>query len=835
MSDISIPDGALLKIANNILNLLEFPSELETEEDLYSDEFYIAIIGNLISDRKFDIHPGNTVEEKVKSLKKLINILSEIIDMDLSHIDAEAIIMNNDKINTKCLLELIEELIKALINENEESESSNKNTLSESNNKVHNISDDNVIRKNRIMDLENESDKIFDKDDEINMDMILRNQNDSNLKKNENEKSDNKQVQKSDLNNINIHTNSNLDNSNLEKSKIDDLNLENLNSDNLNSNINESSIIFGNRSCFEALDLEKVINENNKSKENSYIRKTFTQNDISRYERALAESEAIEQLNNENNDNEKSINNKNNKIKNNKNNKSDNNENLNIDNIKDININKDEKSKNESIKSIKNSDEISNEKPIMNVSNISNNIIQNNKNENEDLEIPNLLESSEKKKNNDNKNDKYDNFNNINMDESDNYLNDSNIKAYSVPNEYMKKPEISISGSEDLDLDLDINKDDKNNIMIENSSTKKKQQKTKESSNSNFNISLDRSSKKNTNRKNDINIKENSYKDSNKNLKTSSSKNSQSDISKSSIQSNQKIKKTNSNSKININNDNENKSISFFDEVPISDEEFKIEIMKEIRRLYGNNINKIFSKNKKKNEEIFEIILRNIKVAREKILKSENKKIPDPDDLLTREFIKKYQKEIQYIINYYKNEKLRRNNLQDKTLKSITQNIYAMKKIQELQDKEIENEIEKKKQIIENKNHKNQLKLCNEIYSQALEFEKEKYFEELMNENELKRIENEAKTKNMMEIEKYYTDKIAILKEILKREKKEKEIERFTQKQFLENISKLKKGEFKKQIDLIFQKFDEEDKKNEVDNHNQEQIEKILNSYYKNK
>ena len=828
MSDISIPDGALLKIANNILNLLDYPSELEREEDLYSDDFYIAIIGNLISDRKFDIKPGNTLEEKVKSLKKLINMLSEIIDMDLSHIDAEGIIMNNDKISTKCLLELIEELIKALINENEESESSNKNTLSQSDNKIHNISDDNVVRKNRLMDLENESEKIFDKDDEINMDMILRNQNDSNLKKNENEKSNNKQVQKSDLNNINIHTNSNLENSNLEKSKIDDLNLDNLNSDNLNSNNNnnnESSIIFGNRSCFEALDFEKVINENNKSKDNSYIRKTFTQNDISRYERALAESEAIEQLNNENNDNE---NNKN------ENNKNDNNKNLNID-FKDININKDEINKNDSNKNNKNSNEISNEKPIMNVSNISNNIIQNNKNDNDDLEIPNLIESSEKKKNYDKNEDNFDNFNNLNIDESDNYFNESNIKAYSVPNEYMKKPEISISGSEDLDLDLDINKDDKNNIMIENSSTKKKQQKTKESSNSNFNISLDKSSKKNTNRKNDINIKENSTKNSNKNLKTSSSKNSQSDISKSSIQSNQKIRKTNSNSKKNINNEKENKSISYIDEIPISDEEFKIEIMKEIRRLYGNNINKIFSKNKKKNEELFEIILKNIKIAREKILKSENKKIPDPDDLLTREFIKKYQKEIQYIINYYKNEKQRRNNLQDKTLKSITQNIYAMKKIQELQDKEIENEIEKKKQIIENKNHKNQLKLCNEIYSQALEFEKEKYFEELMNENELKRIENEAKTKNMMEIEKYYTDKIAILKEILKREKKEKEIERFTQKQFLENISKLKKGEFKKQIDLIFQKFDEEDKKNEVDNHNQEQIEKILNSYYKNK
>ena len=424
MSDISIPDGALLKIANNILNLLDYPSELEREEDLYSDDFYIAIIGNLISDRKFDIKPGNTLEEKVKSLKKLINMLSEIIDMDLSHIDAEGIIMNNDKISTKCLLELIEELIKALINENEESESSNKNTLSQSDNKIHNISDDNVVRKNRLMDLENESEKIFDKDDEINMDMILRNQNDSNLKKNENEKSNNKQVQKSDLNNINIHTNSNLENSNLEKSKIDDLNLDNLNSDNLNSNNNnnnESSIIFGNRSCFEALDFEKVINENNKSKDNSYIRKTFTQNDISRYERALAESEAIEQLNNENNDNE---NNKN------ENNKNDNNKNLNIDNIKDININKDEINKNDSNKNNKNSNEISNEKPIMNVSNISNNIIQNNKNDNDDLEIPNLIESSEKKKNYDKNEDNFDNFNNLNIDESDNYFNESNIKNY---------------------------------------------------------------------------------------------------------------------------------------------------------------------------------------------------------------------------------------------------------------------------------------------------------------------------------------------------------------------------------------------------------------------
>jgi hypothetical protein len=208
----------LLKIANNILNLLEYPSELEREEDLYSDEFYIAIVGNLISDRNFDIQQGNTEKEKVESLKKLVDLLSQIIDMDLSHILPEGIIVKKDKISTKCLLELIEELIKALINENEdESQASIKNNLSDNNFK-NNISDDNIIRGNRLkIDSENSDNKLHDKDDEIDMDKILREEKNSNEKKNEP-----KLIQESDINNININsdnnTNTNL-NINLEKEK----------------------------------------------------------------------------------------------------------------------------------------------------------------------------------------------------------------------------------------------------------------------------------------------------------------------------------------------------------------------------------------------------------------------------------------------------------------------------------------------------------------------------------------------------------------------------------------------------------------------------------------
>jgi hypothetical protein len=256
--------------------------------------------------------------------------------------------------------------------------------------------------------------------------------------------------------------------------------------------------------------------------------------------------------------------------------------------------------------------------------------------------------------------------------------------------------------------------------------------------------------------------------------------------------------------------------------------------MRELRRLYGNEFEKIFPKNnKKQNNEILEIMLKNIKNARTKMMSSENR-IPDPDDLLTRDFMHRYQKELQYIINYYKNQKKRKNYLQEQALKTITQNIPTMKKIQEIYNKNIESQIEKKKKLRDEKNHQNQLKLCNEIYSKALEFEKEKYIEETMNENKIKQLRNEAKAQSMMEVEKYYTDKIAILNEILRREKKERENAHKAQVLFLEQISRQKKGEFRKQIDKILQKYDEEDKKNEMEeNKNQEQIEKILDTYKK--
>ena len=98
---------------------------------------------------------------------------------------------------------------------------------------------------------------------------------------------------------------------------------------------------------------------------------------------------------------------------------------------------------------------------------------------------------------------------------------------------------------------------------------------------------------------------------------------------------------------------------------------------------------------------------------------------------------------------------------------------------------------------------------------------------------ELRRIENEEKRKAMMEIEKYYKDKIAILQELLRREKREREIEHRAKIQVLSQLERERKGEFRRQIDEVLERFDEEDKKAELNDNNQEEIEKIFNLYYK--
>ena len=197
------------------------------------------------------------------------------------------------------------------------------------------------------------------------------------------------------------------------------------------------------------------------------------------------------------------------------------------------------------------------------------------------------------------------------------------------------------------------------------------------------NTSFDNLDENNTNNNNNNkNIKENNNNNNNENL-------TQSDISKSSVQTNQSKKKssrknTNNNNKNNNNKSkknsrqnttsNNNNQSSILEELPMDDEEFKYEIMKEFRRLYGNKLDRIFVKNNLQNShDTLEIILRNIKLARQKMLKIANR-IPEPDDLMTKEFMQRYEKELQYILNFYKNEKKKRNIFLERALKNKNKN-----------------------------------------------------------------------------------------------------------------------------------------------------------------
>ena len=769
----TVPEGALLSIANNILSLLEYSSELENEEDLFLDDFYIAIVSNLVSDRKFNIVPGKTKAEKVKSLDALIQFLSQIIEMDFSQISAKGIIEEHDRVSAKCLLELIEELIKALIEQNGEEEKSEKEAHSISEDmKRPNISDGNIGRGINQFDDDENNDEVHNETSELNINE--KNSEDDIIQVHEsNENEDNILDSHSDKS----HKSDNIDDSN----KDIQISTQNVNKtdnieNNLTTNNNESSeILIGNRSCLEPLDIEKIMRMN---QDESYMRHTMTQNDISRYAREYAEAEEEEANENEHNEEEMKyaplevleVSHDNNleetPIKN-------------VSHISEVSKSK-ENSEQQHILSKKRSDIHSNEmnNKEVNIDKISSNI---------DKDITGSYVSYKKEDSEDKGEEE--------MENEDEYFNQSNsIRSAAMP---QQRQHINLTSS-------DNSLNSYNNIS--------KQDNTPSEKKSNRNISKTSSIK---------NVSNKSNKSKNK------SNISQSDISKTSIHTN-----PNNNNKSEIKN-TKSSSSSILEELPLSNEELQYEIMKELHRIYGNKLDRVLlNYNAQNSQSVIDLIIRNIKLARQKTMKIANR-IPNPDDLVTKEFIHRYNKELQYILKYYKKEKMQRNSFQERALRTITQNVKVMKKIQEIQTKKIESEIEQKRKAREVRNHHNQLRMCNEIYAKAFQFEKEKYIEETANQMELRRIENEEKRKAMVEIEKYYKDKIAILQELLRREKREREIEHRAKIQFLSQLERERKGEFRRQIDEVLERFDEEDKKAELNDNNQEEIEKIFNLYYK--
>ena len=726
----------ILKIANNILHLLDYSQKLTDEEILFSDEFYISILTNLLTEQNKELIPGQTPEQKVKSLKNLIRTLSDIIEIDLSQINAEGIIMNHDKESAKSLLELIEELIKTLIN-------SNTIEAKEENNNKKNEEEENEYESYESEELINEN----------------------------------------DINSVNIKKLR-------ERMKLSD-------------------------------DIDNEENEN------------------SSYKRKYAELEdGIDNLNDNFEEEEKENENKSMNI--NYNSEDKNNESgsrvMNVSHISEMEKNKiqelsSSKEKNKKNKKIKDIIELEENNPSSKKSNT-----KTNKKKYE--EIPNLLINKIKKdtdnnnnieKENDEESIKYNNYleSNSNMGESNLYGEENYNVPQSVPRAYNK-----------LHLSNDSNESENSNnhyIRSKKKLNKKKEKENQSSNNTNSNINNEKNITDEYNEEINISSTNKKNKEVTLNSKKISENNEQNiqnvneeeedDISKSSeySQNVQKSSKKSSASKI---SKNKNKKISYeninYIEIPMSNEEMKYLIKKELRKLYGEKASQYFKK------DFLELISENLKETRKAIIKYETGK--EADDFFSREFFQKYLKEMQKIIKNCINELNKENVYKKNVIMNLGNNIKIVKKLKDAENKEISNDIENKKNDFNSRNDEINMNNLNQILmypKYCYELQKKIHLLQIQNQIEFNYALEQERENKLEETKKNYEEHISTLNKILKQRKKE----RLNKKKFGEllesSLKEMKKSKLRKQVEDMLDQIDEDDEKINVEDNN-EQIEKIM-------
>ena len=732
----------ILKIANNILHLLDYSQKLTDEEILFSDEFYISILTNLLTEQNKELIPGQTPEQKVKSLKNLIRTLSDIIEIDLSQINAEGIIMNHDKESAKSLLELIEELIKTLIN---------SNTIE--------AKEENNNKKNEEEENEYESEELINEND-INSVNIKKLRERMKLSDDiDNEENENSSYKR-------------------KYAELED------GIDNLNDNFEE-----------EEKENEEKENE---EKENEYKSMNINYNS--------------EDKNNESGSRV-----------------------MNVSHISEMEKNKiqelsSSKEKNKKNKKIKDIIELEENNPSSKKSNT-----KTNKKKYE--EIPNLLINKIKKdtdnnnieKENDEESIKYNNYleSNSNVGESNLYGEENYNVPQSVPRAYNK-----------LHLSNDSNESENSNnhyIRSKKKLNKKKEKENQSSNNTNSNINNEKNITDEYNEEINISSTNKKNKEVTLNSKKISENNEQNiqnvneeeedDISKSSeySQNVQKSSKKSSASKI---SKNKNKKISYeninYIEIPMSNEEMKYLIKKELRKLYGEKASQYFKK------DFLELISENLKETRKAIIKYETGK--EADDFFSREFFQKYLKEMQKIIKNCINELNKENVYKKNVIMNLGNNIKIVKKLKDAENKEISNDIENKKNDFNSRNDEINMNNLNQILmypKYCYELQKKIHLLQIQNQIEFNYALEQERENKLEETKKNYEEHISTLNKILKQRKKE----RLNKKKFGEllesSLKEMKKSKLRKQVEDMLDQIDEDDEKINVEDNN-EQIEKIM-------
>ena len=808
-----IDEDDLLSIPNTIYQILGQEKEIKSEDELYSDEVYLDIISILLPNIDGEITPGKTPEEKIETIGLLLSLLGKLLEADLD-IDPKKIVLEHDKENAKNFLEILLKVTTSLLNsgaelEEEEDEfEENKMNISDPRMKFNNDESVESLRLGR--------DKKKEKSDKKSNKKKEKAKKEDNIEGFDKEKSQSGEII------FNKDNDNNLDNIDLDNNKEEKKNNSDVDDEIIRKNTDEENI--------------NISNENNEiinSEKKTYDIPGLLEGEI---EKSKSKSKSNIELDNDN-DNDNDIEEEEFNIKKNKYDFG------NLGNSDDDNSSLNNK--------LANSVPQPMDKPMLTNNNSSEEYIDLRKNQ----------KSKEKKDDDDfdyNYNDELDEKNNSN---SNSNTSNMNISLHSKKSKSKNRQNII----------------DESNSKYKDSTTKKiegstnKKNKNKINSNNTGSISNNKNNK--TNKKS---AKKQSRTTSKKNNISENESNisSNNDISKSSVYTNslrpapnpheKKLvlgdKKNNlepNSRKSSIKTKSKSSSSSIINsEIPLDTQGFKFELVKELKKLYGNKIGKALQGPNNSYSNL-DIVLQEFKLAKkqEKLIKKSmksqnstkndknsesksNANLSSEEPILTRDFLLKNERLLQLMLQIcdqkLKNKKLE----QERQVREIGQNILFMRKLKAHESKRLENEIETKKLFFKNNNNfLEEQKFCQKVYEDFYLHEAELFSRETESMDLINAMKIEEKTNNISDLDKYYRNKIAILNEIGRREREENLRSRMEDQNIYYQLNNMPKKELKKKMKMILDSIDDEiySTNDEVENNNnqnnQKEIEKILDNY----
>ena len=797
----------LINIANAIYSILSQEKEIKSEEELFSDTVYIDIIGTLLPNIQGEISPGETPEEKIENIGLLLSLLNKLLEAELD-IDPKKIIIDKDKESAKTFLEILLEVTTSLLNSGAEFEEE-EDELEE---RKMNISDPGMkYNEESVESLRLGKDKKSGKKKE---EKIKKEDKEDLLDGLDKEKSQSGENLIFDKNNKDIDLDNNIDNDNIDVDMDNEEKKNNSDADDeiIRKNTEEENI--------------NLTNENNdiNSEKKTYDIPGLLEGDI---EKSKSKSKSNIELDNENENDleEEEFNIQKNKFNF-----------ANLGNSDDDNSSMNNK--------LANSVPQPMDKPML----------TNNNSTEEYIDLRKNKKSKEKKEEDDfdyNYNDELEEKNNSN---SNSNTSNMNISLHSKKSKSKKQQKIL----------------DESNSKLNESSNKKSKNKNKLTNNNNTG-----SNSKKNNINNKINKNNTNKKSTKKQSRTTSKKNNltqtqsnislNDDISKSSVYTNSLRPAPNPNEKKaekkNLEAQNSRKSsiktkskssasTIINSEIPLDTQGFKFELIKELKKLYGKKIGKVLQGPNNSYSNL-DLVLQEFKLAKkqEKLMKnaeknsaskSNNANLSSEDTILTRDFLLKNERLLQLMLQICDQKLKSKKSDQEKYVREIGQNLPFMKKLKDFENKRLENEIANKKFFYKNNNNYiEEIYFCQKIYENFLQLESEKCAREIESLNLINAMKLEEKANNISEIENYYKNKIAILKEIERREREENRRSKMNDDLIYYQLNSMPKRELKRKMKFIINSLDDEmyttndEAENNNIQNNQEEIEKILDNYYK--